>query len=170
VSVYFIIFGAAVRDDGRPSGTLRRRVESALRAGRGEANPIFVPTGGAGKNGFVEAEAMRDLLRAAGAPAADILLEPNARDTLESVRFVDALLRTQGCVERVVPCTSRYHLPRCWLLLRLAGWPVRLAPMQGDLGRLPARRLARFWLKELVATPYDAALLLAWRMFRRRKP
>ena len=163
MSVYFIIFGAAVGDDGRPSGTLRRRVAGALAAARGVAQARFMPTGAAGMNGFVEAEAMAGLLRQAGVADDAIILEPRARDTLESVRFCDALLRTQDDVDQVVPCTSRYHLPRCATLLRLCGWRVRLAPMPGDRGQLPAGKLVRFWLKEALALPYDAALLLAYR-------
>ena len=41
-----VIFGAAVRPGGRPSTTLRRRVEAAAAFGSRLAAPLFLPTGG----------------------------------------------------------------------------------------------------------------------------
>jgi uncharacterized SAM-binding protein YcdF (DUF218 family) len=59
----------------------------------------------------------------------------------------------------VTPCTSRYHLPRCAALFRALGWQVRIAAMPGDFGHLPFWKLAFFCLKEVVALPYDLALI-----------
>ena len=160
MSVYYIIFGAAVRADGTPSGTLLRRVEGAVAAAAGDPGARFMPTGGRGASGHVEAEVMRALLIAQGIDPARIVPESEGRDTLESVRLCDALLRRLGQVDVVVPCTSRYHLPRCTLLLRLLGWRVRVPAMPSDRGRVPASRLLLFTLKEVPALPYDAALLL----------
>ena len=47
-SPVIVIFGAAVRPGGRPSGTLLLRVESAVAFGARFAEPLFVPTGGVG--------------------------------------------------------------------------------------------------------------------------
>jgi uncharacterized SAM-binding protein YcdF (DUF218 family) len=171
VATYLVIFGAAVRADGSPSGTLARRVEGAVAAGRTLPGARYMPTGGRGATGFVEAEVMRAMLLAAGVPAYSIVPEDAARDTLESVRLCDALLRRAGDCDRVVPCTSRYHLPRCAVLFRLAGWQVQVPAMPGDAGRLPWRKLLWYHLKEAAALPYDAALLLgarAWRAERDR--
>ena len=46
-----VIFGAAVRPDGSPSPTLRRRVEVAARFGAWLAEPIDLPTGAQGRFG-----------------------------------------------------------------------------------------------------------------------
>jgi uncharacterized SAM-binding protein YcdF (DUF218 family) len=134
-------------------------VDGALAAARGVVRARFMPTGGAGENGFVEALVMRDLLRAAGVPDSAIVVEGAARDTLESARFCHLLLQAADDVEWVTPCTSRYHLARCALLLHLLGWPVRTVRMPGDRSQLPAVKLLLYWLKEVVALPYDAALL-----------
>ena len=166
MSIYFVIFGAAVRADGQPSGTLRRRVEGALTAARGVAGARFLCTGGAGATGFIEAEVVREMLLSAGTPGEAILLEPQARDTLQSVRLCDALLRGRDDVEWVAPCTSRYHIPRCALLLRILGWRVRIVAMPGDRGQLPLSKLLWYWLKEMLALPYDVALLAIWRVAR----
>ena len=61
-----VIFGAAVRPGGRPSGALRRRVEAALAFGARHPDALYVPTGGLGDHPPAEAEVMAALLRAAG--------------------------------------------------------------------------------------------------------
>jgi uncharacterized SAM-binding protein YcdF (DUF218 family) len=163
MSTYFVIFGAAVEADGTPSGTVQRRVEGALAAARGVAGARFLPTGGAGANGVVEAEVMRRLLREAGVPARAILVEGRAKDTLQSAFLCDALLKQAGDADLLVPCTSRYHLPRCALLLHLLGWRVRIPAMPGDFRHLPFPLFVRYWAKEALALPYDTMLMLARR-------
>ena len=163
MAVYMIIFGAAVRADGAPSGTLVRRVEGAVAAGKGQTEARYMPTGGRGSTGYVEAEIMRDMLIAAGIGSDRIVVEDQARDTLESVRLCDALLRRAGDAAHIVTCTSPYHLPRCALLFRLLGWSVQIPRMPSDFGKLPVRKLVFFALKEVLALPYDVFLLLAIR-------
>jgi uncharacterized SAM-binding protein YcdF (DUF218 family) len=160
MSRWYVIFGAAVRTDGAPSGTLARRIEGALAAAAGDDDARFMPTGGLGATGYVEAEVMRRMLLAAGIAPDRIVAEGAARDTLESVRLCDDLLRRAGEVAQVVVCTSRYHQPRCALLLRMLGWRVAVPPMPGDQGRVAVWKLLAFHLKEVVALPYDAALLM----------
>ena len=160
-----VIFGAAVRPDGRPSGALRRRVESALAFGAHFSETLYVPTGGLGEHPPAEAEVMASLLRAAGVTAACILAETTGTDTLSSVRAVRRLLRAAGHRGPVFAASSGYHLPRCVLLLRLAGLPARPCPP----GPLPPGSAATRWrrLREVPALPWDAALLLWLRASRR---
>ena len=156
---YYVIFGAAVRPDGTPSGTLRRRVEGAAKAAAGAPDARFLCTGGLSSGGHVEADVMAALLRGLGVDPAAILLEREGRDTLHQVRLCDAILRRAGDAEEVIPCTSRYHIPRCAALLRMLGWRVRTVAMPSDRGLLPWRKLCWYYLKELLALPYDVALL-----------
>lgn len=160
-----IVFGAAVRPDGRPSGTLRRRIEAAARHGEALAPPpLYLPTGARGRHGEAECAVMARLLREEHAiPAARILEDPTGTDTLSSVLAVAALLR--GHAGPVLVATSGYHLPRCVLLLRLAGLAARAVPPPAA----PACWRARWWwrLREVPALPYDAALML-WHRARGR--
>ncbi|TDH61102.1 YdcF family protein [Dankookia rubra] len=161
-----IIFGAAVRPDGSPSPALRRRVEAALRFGTGRRDALYLPTGAKGRFGEAECAVMAAQLRAAGVPASAILEEPTGTDTFSSVLACRALLRGMGHAGPVFAATSRYHLPRCLLLLRLAGVAARRVPIgaSGNVG------LAQRWywrLREMPAIPYDAALVL-WERARGR--
>ncbi|MDB5692360.1 MAG: hypothetical protein JWO81_1423 [Alphaproteobacteria bacterium] len=163
---YVIIFGAAVRPSGHPSPTLRHRIEGALAWAEAHPQALLMPTGGRTGGGPSEAEVVTQCLAEAGIDPARIVPEACARDTLESVRLCDDILRRRGDCGRVICCTSPYHQPRCLLLLRLLGYKVVLPPMPHSWRRLSALNYGRVILRELLATPYDALLMLASR--RRR--
>jgi uncharacterized SAM-binding protein YcdF (DUF218 family) len=160
-----VIFGAAVRRDGKPSRTLRLRTEAAARFGAGLERPLYVPTGGVGRFGPAEAEVMAGMLRASGVAEADILREDTATNTIGSVRAVRRLLA--GWRGPVFAASSAYHLPRCVALLWLAGFAARAAPPPP----IPAARSFRrrwFWrLREAAALPVDVVLLVWLRLTRR---
>jgi uncharacterized SAM-binding protein YcdF (DUF218 family) len=164
---YFIIFGAAVLPDGRPSGFLLRRVQGALDAARCIPDRIFIATGGVGRHGPSEASIIRDLLVKGGVEPNEILIEDRACDTLQSALFCDEILRRQRNVAQIVPCSSNFHIPRCALLLRILGYRSRIIDMPADRPHVAITRWSAYMLKELIATPYDAAMLLL-RLLRRR--
>jgi uncharacterized SAM-binding protein YcdF (DUF218 family) len=168
VSVYLIIFGAAVRADGSPSGSLARRVEGAVAFARTVANPKFIATGGVGRHGPAEAVVIRELLMRDGIGQQDILLEDRARDTLDSIELCDAILAKCTDVEVVVPCTSTYHIPRCAMLLRMLGYTIRIAPMPADQPHLSLPKWLFYVIKECVALPYDALVLFLRHWVMRR--
>ena len=163
---YIIVFGAAVRPNGRPSLALRRRIAGAAAWAREQPSAMIMPTGGAGTHGPADAAVMKRALVEAGIPARRIVPECEGRDTLESIRLCDRLLRKRGDCERVVVCTSRYHQPRCALLFRLLGYRVVSARMATGRGHLRRRTYGRMLAREALALPYDAMLLLARRPFQ----
>jgi uncharacterized SAM-binding protein YcdF (DUF218 family) len=159
-----VIFGAAVRADGSPSTALRQRVEAAWEFGRDRADILYLPTGGTGRHGPSEASVMAGLLQAQGVPAGRILLEETATDTVSSVRAVGRMLRARGHRGPVYVATSAYHLPRCLVLMRIAGMDARPVPPGPGAA---ARRFRRRWywrLREVPALPADALLVLWLRL------
>jgi uncharacterized SAM-binding protein YcdF (DUF218 family) len=158
-----VIFGAAVRPDGGPSETLRHRVGAAARFGARFDRASFIPTGARGRHGEAEAVVMARLLVEAGFPPAAIVREETGTDTLSSVRAVVRLI--PGGVP-VYACSSAYHLPRCLLLLRLAGVAARACPPP-PVPAATSRWLRWYWrLREAPALPYDALLMLWLRAVR----
>ncbi len=157
-----VIFGAAVKPDGAPSGALRGRVDAALALGRRLPDPLYLPTGGQGRFGRPEATVMTDLLRQAGVDPAAILPEPTGRNTIRSAQACARLLRPTRAP--VYVATSGYHMPRCVVLLRLYG--LRARPGGAAVGTASARWSWRwFWrLREWPALPIDAALVALWRL------
>lgn len=160
-----IIFGAAVRPDGQPSRTLRVRVEAAHALGQRLAAPLYLPTGGIGRFGPAEAHVMATLLRDAGVADHDIRAEPTAHDTVSSVRAVRRMLA--GHQGDIYAATSAYHLPRCVLLLRLAGLAARACPPPPTLAAAYWRK--RWWwrLREVPAIPWDGGFVVLLRVIGR---
>jgi vancomycin permeability regulator SanA len=148
-----------VRPDGGPSQTLRRRVEAAAAFGTRFAAPLYVPTGAQGLHGASEASVMARLLRELGVAPDRIVLEETGTDTLSSVRAVVPLVSGAAAV---YVATSGYHLPRCLLLIRIAGVPARPCPPPKAAEGLLQRWYWR--LREVAAIPYDVALVLALRL------
>lgn len=164
VDAVIVIFGAAVRPGGRPSTTLRWRVEAAASFATRFPAPLFVPTGGVGRFGPSEASVMAELLVARDVPRERILLEESGTDTFSSARAVVSLLRARGFAAPVFAASSRYHVLRCVLLLRALGVPARAAgPPFVPAGRRWTTR-CYWWLREAVALPYDALLAALLRL------
>jgi uncharacterized SAM-binding protein YcdF (DUF218 family) len=142
-----VIFGAAVLPGGQPSPTLRARVEAAFRCGGLAAR--YVPTGAVGKHGPSEARVMARLLMSFGVPRGQIVLEETGVNTRSSARACAALLA--GQTGPVWIATSGYHLPRCLMLMRMAGVVATACPPP------PAQDRRWYWrLRECVALPVDA--------------
>ena len=135
---YIVIFGAALRRDGSPSGAMRDRVGAAVRFSRRVLPaPIFIVTGGRRRNGPAEAEVMADLLLSRGVQPSHIRLEPRSRNTLRSAIAVGRMLR--GELGPVYAATSSYHMIRCvpaarpdWA--RRASQPARPRPRRQQPG------------------------------------
>lgn len=159
-----IIFGAAVRPDGSPSGAMRYRVEAALETGRGLTEPLYLPTGGQGRFGKPEGDVMADLLEAGGVPRGQILVEPTGRNTVRSVLACRAMLgRTWA---PVYVATSGYHMPRCVVLLRLVGLRARPGVLRPQIASRDAVKRWYWRLREVPAVPIDGLLVLLMRARR----
>ena len=158
-----IIFGAAVRPDGSASPTLQRRVEAAARFGARLEAPIFIPTGAKGRHGEAESTVMAALLGELGVPRERITEESTGTDTLSSAIACQRLLH--GHAGPVFAATSRFHLPRCLLVLRLLGLPARPVPIGGSARGAGLLQRWYWRLREMPAIPYDAGLAI-WHRLR----
>lgn len=149
-----VIFGAAVLAGGRPSQTMRARVDAAFRCGGTAAH--YLPTGAVGRHGPSEASIMAAMLRDHGVPAAQIQMEETATDTLSSAVACARMLA--GAPGPVQVASSGYHQRRCVMLLRMAG--IRATPCPPP----PPGSWVWYWrLRECAALPYDfVAMGLQW--------
>jgi uncharacterized SAM-binding protein YcdF (DUF218 family) len=99
---------------------------------------------------------MGDRLRAHGIASGRIIEDRAARDTMDTVRAAVRLIPRSSAVLAV---SSAYHVPRCVVLLRLAGFRAR------GLGATAGHRIGRagwFWwaARELPAVIWDVVLAL----------
>ncbi len=154
-----VIFGAAVLPGGRPSQTLRARVDAAFRCGGTDAR--YIPTGAVGRHGPSEASVMAGLLAGHGVAPERIRQEETGTDTLSSAVACARMLAGEAGPVRVA--SSGYHLPRCVMLMRLAGVRATACPPP------PRGSWAWYWrLREGAALPYDAAVMAVRRFAGRR--
>ena len=110
---------------------------------------------------------MRRVMLRLHVPADRIILEETATDTLSSVRAVRRLLEEHEFTGTVYVATSKFHLPRCMILMRLAGFRAQACPPPKAP---PSRRFAKRWfwrLRELPAIPTDVVLAVFLRLLGR---
>jgi uncharacterized SAM-binding protein YcdF (DUF218 family) len=121
-----VIFGCPAHRDGRIGPALRRRLETGLEVARTHEHATVIVSGGA-VAGPAEAPVMRAWLVAQGLDPERVIVEDRARLTIENALFVAPTLRHLA-VERVTVVTSRSHLRRATILMRLA---LRRAGLSG---------------------------------------
>jgi uncharacterized SAM-binding protein YcdF (DUF218 family) len=131
-----VVLGAA-QYDGRPSPVFRARLEHAVALYHEGIAPFLVVTGGkADGDRTTEAASARAYAIANGVPPDAILVEDEARTTLQSIRAVGALMRASD-LQSAVFVSDRQHMLR---VLRMAadegliGWgsPTTTSPLEGD--------------------------------------
>lgn len=160
---FVVVFGAAVRPNGSPSGAMRDRVGAAVRFGRRLLpKPIFIVSGAVGQHGPAEADVMAGLLRERGIAPTNIIRDTSSRNTHRTALAVASLLH--GVKGPVYVATSGYHMPRCVLLLGIAGLDAHRSPPA--IGPASSRLLRRwYWrLREVPAIPVDCAIMLWHRL------
>ncbi|MEZ4319068.1 MAG: YdcF family protein [Myxococcota bacterium] len=103
-----VVPGCLVRDDGTPSGALRRRMDHGIALWRDGRAPVLVCSG-LGRGGRPEADVMRDLALAAGVPEDAVLRERGSMNTAENARLTAGLLGAAS----VLVATDASHVVRC---------------------------------------------------------
>jgi uncharacterized SAM-binding protein YcdF (DUF218 family) len=116
-------------------------------------------TGGICPHPPAEAVVMRRLLLDLGASDDQIVVEDTARSTLQSAIRCSAMLCARADVGAVVVCSSRYHVRRCRMLMRLNGIRPDAAVASQDAHRVGPARYAWSWARDFAALPFDATLM-----------
>jgi len=131
-----VVLGAA-QYDGRPSQVFRARLDHATSLYQDGLAPYFVVTGGKRPGDrTTEAAVARRFALDAGVPDDHILVEDEARNTLESIQGVARLLRAHG-IRDALFVSDPTHMLR---VLRMAhdqgiqayGSPTRTSPLDRD--------------------------------------
>lgn len=150
-----LILGCAVLPDGTPSPTFALRIDHGAGLYRsGRVSRICV-TGGRGRHGPPEAHVARDRLIATGIPSDRLLVEDNSVSTVENIALAAPMVRGAS----VVLVSSRWHLPRAWLVARLLGLD---AATSGPRGTVSARKTLTAILREVAATPSSVVRAVRW--------
>jgi len=125
-----IVLGTAADNDGNPTLNQLTRVTEAVREYERGVAPRLILTGGAVQNRFVEARVMARTAEALGIPPSAILIEPEARDTIQNACYAVRILKAHGWRSAEI-VSNDWHLPRAGIIFsRLPlEWRAHPAPM-----------------------------------------
>lgn len=115
-----VVLGNQVRRSGAPSARLRERLDRALEVYRQGLAPKIIVSGGLGREGFAEAEVMRDYLLAHGVPADAVIVDNDGVDTYRTALNARRIMAGQGMNSAIV-ISQYYHIPRTRLAFVRAG-------------------------------------------------
>lgn len=118
-----VVLGNEVYSDGTLSARLQARVDAAFGLYYHGTVKKLIVSGGTGKSGVNEAEAMRDYLIKHGVDPADIVLDPDGVNTRATAKFTAAYAKEQGW-ERIIAVSQFFHLPRAVMTIKHEGVPV----------------------------------------------
>ncbi len=135
-----IVLGAGLREDGHPGPALARRSRHAAELWRRGLAPLALCTGGQTETSpRSEADACREVLRAAGVPASAILLEAQSRSTEENAIFSRQILAEYDLRQAILVSDAGHMLRARWLFHR-HGISAYASPA-------PTRNLGNAWAR-----------------------
>jgi uncharacterized SAM-binding protein YcdF (DUF218 family) len=126
-----VVLGQPADDDGNPTPVVLSEVTEAVREYERGVAPRIIFTGGAVENRFIEAQVMARTAEAQGIPRSAVLLEPQARDTIENACYSARVMKASGWRSAEVISNSA-HVPRVGLIWsRTPGieWRAHAAPL-----------------------------------------
>ena len=171
MSVYdvIIVLGAAIWPDGQPSPILRRRMAHAVDLFDAKVGRYLLLTGGLGRYPPSEAYVMRQLALAAGVPAAQIVMEDQARSTFDSALRCARIWQQKGWKAALL-VTDGYHLPRALFTFRAFGIQVAGSAPAGSQS---IRRRWKHWyqvsLREVLAFVWYSCRIVSWKIRHLRR-
>ena len=150
-----IVLGASVNRDGNLTPVSLARVTEAVHEYERGVAPRLILTGGV-IHGFDEASTMARIAQADGVPASNLVLEPNARDTIQNACFSVRIMQQRGWHSAEV-VTSPAHLPRADLVFSATPiqWRGHAAPPLAPQSAFAARAAAA---DEVLHTLYYLAI------------
>lgn len=142
---YLIVLGAIVRGE-TPSNTLKERIQTAYHYLVQHEKCVAILSGYQNQNASIsQGKCMQKELRNMGIPAYRLLVENDARTTLENFQFSkDYMTRLQP---KVLVVTSDFHLYRSLKIAKKCGY----TNIQGISAKTPAPLLLHCYIRELFA-------------------
>jgi len=115
-----IVLGNKVELDGYPSKRLQSRLDRAVTLYKQKYFEKIIVSGGFGKEGFDEAEVMKDYLVMAGIPNSSIIIDSRGTNTEMTSEITKYIMDTTDLHSAMV-ITQYYHITRSKLALHQVG-------------------------------------------------
>lgn len=143
------MLGYPADSDGDPTPTQLARVTEAVHEYERGIAPRLIFTGGAVGNRFVEAQVMAHSAEAQGIPESSIVVEPQARDTIQNACYAVRIMNQHGWRSAEV-ISNAWHLQRSALIFshEPIKWTMHAAPpLEPESGSRNAGRAVSETLK-----------------------
>lgn len=115
-----VVLGNEVLASGEPSDRLAARLDAAVMARDAGLVEQVIVSGGVGRSGHDEADAMARYLQAAGVPADDIIVDGLGVNTRATARNAAEIMDDRGWDSAIV-ATQFFHISRTALAFEQAG-------------------------------------------------
>ncbi len=124
-----IVLGYPADSDGNPSPEMLARVTEGVHEYERGVAPRLILTGGAVRNGFIEARVMAATAHAQGIPESALYEEPQARDTIQNACYATRIMKEHDWQSAEV-VSGASHLPRAGIIFSEMPleWRTHVAP------------------------------------------
>ncbi|MFC0582512.1 YdcF family protein [Micrococcoides hystricis] len=158
---YVIILGSGLIGDKVPP-LLAARLDKAIEvANRQDHPPVLIPSGGQGGDELMpEGTAMARYLEDHGVPADRIVVEDKAVNTVQNLRFSQALMSDPQ--DKAVVVTTGYHVFRAAMLTRHLGLNARVRGARTAFYFVPSAFVREFIAVLRMNLKLNAALIGLW--------
>jgi vancomycin permeability regulator SanA len=115
-----VVLGNKIDSDGRPSARLQARLDKTVELYQQNFFTHILVSGGIGREGFDEAEVMKQYLIEKGIPEESILVDSAGLTTYDTARNASQLMREKGWQSAMV-ISQYFHITRTRLAFRRCG-------------------------------------------------
>lgn len=116
-----IVLGNKVELDGVPSDRLKARLDKAIELFEDGYFPLILVSGGVGKEGYDEAEIMKDYLQQNDVPSEAILVDSDGYNSFRTAQNTKEIISEMN-VESVMVISQYFHITRTKLAFRKLGF------------------------------------------------
>ncbi|MDQ2843701.1 MAG: YdcF family protein [Acidobacteriota bacterium] len=147
-----LVLGCPALLNGQPSPEERERVTEAVKEFKAGRAGHMIISGGARENQFIEGRVMAAVAEDQGVPAADIVVEGQAQNTIQNIYFSNQIMQQKGWTSAEI-VSSPSHLPRAGLILEhfrfqwkehASHWPPEYS--WREIGMIYAGEIAETWV------------------------
>ncbi len=120
---FIVVLGNQVNDDGKPSDRLRARLDKTVDLYQNNMAKKIIVTGGLGKEGYNEAEVMKDYLVRQNIPTENVLVDSKGLDTFQSAVNTKNMLAGQ-LDKSIILVSQHFHLWRSENIFKKCGFSM----------------------------------------------
>ena len=117
-----VVLASKIEKDGTPEKSMVARLDKAVEMYKKGMYPFLIASGGIDRNGWHEADLMKDYLVEHGVPQEKILADNNGTNTYYTCRTASAYMAARH-LKSVMIVTQYFHISRTRLAMRRFGVP-----------------------------------------------